>query len=147
MTQFLKNIGCFAVYITFLAKFYNCTYLLSVWRVLALWVHITDIINTFHCPSFSGVICNSGREWREQRKVTELGLQHVSPNVATLVRKEAAHLVTALKETEGKALDAKVHYTVFVTLIESFSLFCFFFILCLQYEIESEIFSSAFNNF
>ncbi|KAH9508659.1 hypothetical protein Btru_049554 [Bulinus truncatus] len=75
------------------------------------WRPNTRICDLFHF----GTICNSGKEWREQRKVTELGMQHVQPNVSKLVNKEASHLITALKTEDVKAVDVHVlfHSAVF----------------------------------
>ncbi|CAL1535391.1 unnamed protein product [Lymnaea stagnalis] len=75
------------------------------------WRPSTRICDLFHF----GVICNSGKEWREQRSVTDAGIQHVSPNVSLLVNKEAAHLIKALQQEEGKPFDANVllHSAVF----------------------------------
>ncbi|KAK3798012.1 hypothetical protein RRG08_034573 [Elysia crispata] len=72
--------------------------------------------NTRTCDLFHfGVICNSGKEWREQRKTTEAGIRHISPNIALLVRKESQQLIKALKDEAGKAFDPKVllHSAVF----------------------------------
>lgn len=75
------------------------------------WRPSTRICDLFHF----GVICNSGKEWREQRAVTEAGIQHVSPNVNLLVNKEAVHLIKALQQEVGKPLDVNVllHSAVF----------------------------------
>ncbi|GFN75576.1 cytochrome p450 [Plakobranchus ocellatus] len=72
--------------------------------------------NTRTCDLFHfGVICNSGKEWREQRRTTEAGIRHISPNIAPLVRKESQHLIQALKNEAGKAFDAQalLHSAVF----------------------------------
>lgn len=58
--------------------------------------------------TFSGVICNSGKEWREQRHVTELGIHHTAAHVHQLVDKEVAHLITAIKQEEEKPFNPNV---------------------------------------
>lgn len=75
------------------------------------WRPSTRICDLFHF----GVICNSGREWRDQRRVTEAGIRHISPNVRPLVKKEALQLVKALNEKEGEATDSSelFHMAVF----------------------------------
>ncbi|KAI8792403.1 cytochrome P450 2C30 [Biomphalaria glabrata] len=75
------------------------------------WRPNTRICDLFHF----GVICNSGKEWREQRKVTEAGLEHVKPNSSTFIHREASHLITALRAGEAKAEDVFVlfHSAVF----------------------------------
>ena len=75
------------------------------------WRPSTRICDLFHF----GVICNSGREWRDQRRVTEAGIRHINPNVRVLVKKEALQLVKALNEKEGEATDSSelFHMAVF----------------------------------
>lgn len=75
------------------------------------WRPNTRICDLFHF----GVICNSGREWREQRKVTEEGILHTKSHVQPLVTKEAANLVDAIKEKKGEATDFRelLHGAVF----------------------------------
>ncbi|GFR76306.1 cytochrome P450 2J2 [Elysia marginata] len=72
--------------------------------------------NTRTCDLFHfGVICNSGKEWREQRKTTELGICNISQNISVLVRKESQQLINTLKDEAGEAFDPKVllHSAVF----------------------------------
>ena len=56
------------------------------------------------------MICNSGREWREQRKVTEEGISHTKPHVKPLVTKEVKHLIEAIKDKQGEATDFRVSF-------------------------------------
>jgi len=75
------------------------------------WRPSTRICDLFHF----GVICNSGREWREQRRVAEAGIRHISPSVKPLVKKEALQLVKALNDKKGEATDIceLLHMAVF----------------------------------
>ncbi|XP_059172166.1 cytochrome P450 2J6-like isoform X2 [Physella acuta] len=75
------------------------------------WRPSTRICDLFHF----GVICNSGKEWRDQRRVTEMGIHHTATHVHQLVDKEVAHLITAIKQEEENPFNPNVllHSAVF----------------------------------